>query len=664
MIKNILNPDWASLPPLQVNNCKALNNQLRVDSTAGLITVSLYRPGVFRIQAGQAKQADYGLLKPGSDTTCEAKINAQNAVLSSGELRLSLATEGALTLRVEKNQQLLFESSRDGHFVRKHRLPPLCAQAQQWLGAFELAAGEPVYGLGEKWATLNKRGQLIHSFNHDALGANAEISYKNSPFLWSPRGWGLLFNTPASVHHAIGFGQWSNRNYAFLLDDTELDLLLLTGADGTAILRQYAELTGFAPEVPDWSLGVWMSRAYYRTADEVLATARDIRARKLPCEVITLDGRAWLDTATRFAFEWDKSRYPNPKQITAELHQLGFKVCVWEYPLVSVQSPLFAEMAKKGWLLKDQTGAAYCYEWDRSPFGEVLTPLPTSGIVDFTHPDAYAYWRERHNELFDAGVDVIKSDFGEQVPPDAVAHNGDSGRRLHNVYSLLYNRCVFEATERYFGQGFVFARSGWLGSQNYPAQWGGDPQADWGGLGSSLAGALNWALSGNPCYASDIGGYYGDQRDPDLYIRWTQLAVFASHMRFHGIGQREPWYYGEQAETIVRQFIDLRYRLIPYIKRLLRTAQQTGLPPMRAMVLAYPDDPLAWPWEQQFLFGPDIFVAPVLNPAGQVRYYLPPGEWRNYWTQDVLSGGQVIEEIMPLEQLPLYLRVGFTVQPS
>ena len=660
MIKDVLNPDWATLPAVQVATFEPQDKVLRLLTDAGPIDVSAYRPGVYRLRGGHMHHSsglpDYGLLRPGGEVHCALHSSEKKAVISCNGLHLWISTKGALTFHLEKHNQRRLESSRDGHFVRQHRLPPLCFKNNQWLGAFELEPGEPVYGLGEKWGSLNKRGQLIRSFNEDALGVNAEISYKNSPFLWSPRGWGILFNTPAAVHHAVGFAPWSARSYAFLLDDSNLDILILAGDSGADILRLYAELSGFAPQVPDWSLGVWMSRAYYRTADELLNTAREIRARELPCEVITLDGRAWLDTATRFAFEWDQSRYPNPKAVTDELHQLGFKVCVWEYPLVSVHHSLFADMADKGWLLQDQTGAAYQYEWDMSPFGEVLTPLPTSGIVDFTHPEAYTYWRDRHQELFEAGIDVIKSDFGEQVPLDAVAYNGDSGRRLHNVYALLYNRCVFEATERYFGQGFVFARSGWLGSQNYPAQWGGDPQADWGGLAGSLAGALSWALSGNPCYASDIGGFYGDQRDAELYIRWTQLAVFASHMRFHGVGPREPWHYGEQAEAIVRQFIDLRYRLIPYIKQALDEASQTGLPLMRAMVLAFPDDPLSWPWEQQFMFGPDIFVAPVLKPGGHVRYYLPPGEWCNYWTRDEVLGGRVVEETAPLEYIPLYFQ--------
>ena len=260
------------------------------------------------------------------------------------------------------------------------------------------------------------------------------------------------------------------------------------------------------------------------------------------------------------------------------------------------------------------TGQPYRFDWDTS-FGHVHA-ASASGLVDFTHPEAFADWRDRHQALFDLGVDVIKADFGEQVPDHVVGANGDAGRRLHNVYPLLYSACVFEATARARGQGFVFARSGWSGSQRYPGHWGGDPQSDWEGLAASLRGALSWGLSGGACYATDIGGFYGPQPDAELFVRWTQAAVFASHIRFHGIGPREPWIFGDRVEAIVRDWLTLRYRLIPYLEGCLAEAERTGLPPMRAMPLAFPDQPESWAFDTQYLFGPDLLVAPILRPGG------------------------------------------------
>jgi alpha-D-xyloside xylohydrolase len=237
----------------------------------------------------------------------------------------------------------------------------------------------------------------------------------------------------------------------------------------------YTGLTGRAPVPPQWSLGVILSKAYYRDAEELLATARKVRDKQMPFDVITPDGRAWQDTQTRFAFEWYPGRYPNPALVMDQLKALNFKVCIWEYPLVCVDNPLFEEMSDKGWLLNHRvTGETYRYQWDTSCFGEVLTPLPDSGIVDFTHPEAYEFWRDSHKPLFDLGVDMVKADFGEQIEPDLLAYNGDSGHRLHNVCSLLYNRCVYEAAELYCKSApFLFSRASWIGSQRYSAQWGG-----------------------------------------------------------------------------------------------------------------------------------------------------------------------------------------------
>ena len=412
-----------------------------------------------------------------------------------------------------------------------------------------------MFGHGEKWGPLNHRGQLLRSRVEDALGVNAEASYKNTPFAWSPRGWGLFVHTAATVTHGVGHPAWSHRSYVLELEAQALDLFLLAGDDPAALLERYTWLTGRPPRPPRWSLGAWFSRAFYQDAAEVLDTARKLRARSIPADVILLDGQAWQDNQTRFRFEFDPARYPDPKAFLDELHGLDFKVCVWEYPMVSRRGPLFADLEAKGWLLRDRaTGRAVVHDWGEASL-DPLSPLQPSGLIDFTHPDAYAYWRDGHARLFELGVDVIKADFGEQVPADCVAHAALEGDELHNLYPLLYQRCVSEATARARGQGFVFARAGWAGSQRCPTHWGGDPQADWEALAASLRGALSWGLSGGACYATDVGGYLGPP-EPELYVRWAQAAVFASHLRFHGTSPREPWAFGAGAEAVVRRWLE------------------------------------------------------------------------------------------------------------
>ena len=655
-------PNWNQIKQAYITGEASLSTDgsIVLPTSEGNLQIVFHVFGV-RLRIGASGQPDYGLLVTTPDIISADIVNGdQQTTLISGDSKLVIG-HSPFTFELIKDNKTVQQSANDGHFVRRYRLPPLAKVDKGWLMSLELATEEAVYGLGEKWGNLNKRGQLVRSYNHDALGVNAEISYKNTPFCWSPNGWGIFVHTPSPVTHAVGYATWSQRAYGVLVEDETLDIFIMHGDDGNAMINTYTDLTGKAPTPPVWSLGVILSKAYYKDVPELLATAKDVRDHKMPCDVITLDGRAWQDTDTRFAFEWDPKRFDDPAAVISKLKADNFKVCIWEYPLVSVQHPLFAEMAKKGWLLKDKrTGKAYQYKWDMSAFAEVLTPLPESGIVDFTHPDAYAFWLASHKPLFDLGIDMIKADFGEQVEDDnMLAYNGDSGNRLHNVYSFLYNKCVYEAAEKYSKNGpFLFSRSAWTGSQRFPSQWGGDPQADWGGLGASIRGALSWGLSGAPFFATDVGGFYKDTRDQELFIRWSQAAVFSAHMRLHGIGQREPWSYGVEAEEAVNQALVLRYRLLPYIYNAMQQATQTGVPLMRAMALAFPKDRLAGAFELQFMFGDDMLVVPCLQPGGDVEFYLPEGEWQRFPSEQTYQGGKPYTLTLGLQEMAVFVPKG------
>lgn len=656
-------PNWGQIPPVRVTGSAEVlaSGEVLLPTSAGTLAVTLHEGGA-RLRMGPPAR-DHGILADPPATLAPTVASGEAGTLvSSGEQALAIGHE-PLSFVLSRGRRQVQASPGDGHFVRRFRLPPFAQVDGGWFVSLELGEDTAVYGLGEKWGRLDRRGQIIRSFNHDALGVNAEVSYKNAPFAWSPDGWGVFVHTAAAVTHGVGYAPWSQRAYGLWIDSPSLDLFLFDGDDGAAQLRQYTALTGRAPVPPRWSLGVILSKAYYLDAEEILSVAREVRARGMPCDTITFDGRAWQDTDTRFAFEWCPKRYPDPAPVIAELKSMGFRICVWEYPLVSVRNPLFAELAAKGWLLRDRrTGEPYRYQWDPEPFGAVLTALPESGLLDFTHPDAYAYWRDRHRELFEAGVDMIKADFGEQVDEFMVASDGSSGSELHNAYALLYNRCVYEAAARYAADGaFLFSRSAWSGSQRYPSQWGGDPQADWGGLAASLRGGLSWGLSGGPYYATDVGGFYGDQRDPELYVRWAQAAVYSAHMRLHGIGAREPWSYGPEAEAAVTSALRLRYRLIPYLERAMAQARETGLPVQRAMALACPGDRLARSFDNQFFCGDDLLVAPCLQPGGEVEVYLPAGRWRRFPGGEAFDGDRVLRLELALDETAVFARDGAVI---
>ena len=653
-------PNWSTVEAIAATGVVSLADASTavLPTTAGALCVTAADDFV-RLRLGE-EAVDYGLVV-GDVNGAPVRIESSDDVSSIHAASMAVRwRRHPLSVEVEYDGRVVLQSATDGHFVRKHRAPPFARVDEGWIINLDLRSGDAVYGLGEKWGPLNRRGQLVHSVNHDALGVNAEVSYKNAPVAWSSAGWGVIVHTPGPVHHAVGYPQWSHRSYGLLIEGPSLDLFVFRASTLRAFLGHLRAFFGAADVPPPFSVGAILSKAYYKDADELLGTAREVRRRKMPCDTITLDGRAWQDTRTRFTFEWCKRRYPDPKPVIDELRRLDFHICVWEYPLISVENPLFDDWAERGWLLTDRaTGEAYRYEWDLEPFGPVLTPLPKSGLVDFTHPDAYAAWKEMHRPLFELGIDMIKADFGEQVTADMAAHNGATGAMLRNVYAFLYNRCVYEAAQAYSKSGaFLFSRSGWLGSHRFPSLWGGDPQADWEGLAASIRGGLSWGLSGGPYYATDVGGFYGDTRDSVLYVRWLQASVYSAHLRLHGIGPREPWSYGAAAEAAAMKALQMRYRLVPYLRRTMREAQTTGLPVQRAMCLANPEDPAAWGFDTQFYCGADLLVAPCVRPDGRVDVYLPAGDWVRFPQGTGYRGGRVLRFQLGLDEDCVFARAG------
>ena len=349
-------PHWGRIPAVTVTGSAQADadGSMRVPTSAGDLTITLHEFGA-RLRLGPPAR-DYGILAaPAVALATSVSVDGERTRIVAGDLVLTLE-HAPLAFTLDRAGRRVQSSPTDGHFVRRHRLPPFARLEHGWLVSLELGHATRVYGLGEKWGRLDHRGEVIRSFNHDALGVNAERSYKNTPFAWSPDGWGVFVHTCAAVTHAVGHAPWSQRAYALEVDSPTLDLFLFDGTDGAAQLAQYTALTGRAPIPPRWSLGVILSKAYYKDADEILAVAREVRRRGMPCETITFDGRAWQDTDTRFAFEWCPKRYPDPKPVLDALKAMGFRICVWEYPLVSVKNPLFAELAARGWIAEHEGG--------------------------------------------------------------------------------------------------------------------------------------------------------------------------------------------------------------------------------------------------------------------------------------------------------------------
>jgi alpha-D-xyloside xylohydrolase len=531
--------------------------------------------------------------------------------------------------------------------------------------SFRLRPGERLFGLGESPMALDKTGSRIVSWTQDALGGTSQRSHKNVPFLWSTRGYGLFIDSGARTSWDIG--ATSCQSATVRVEDRVLDAYLLSGESPAGILDHYASLTGRAPVPPKWTFGTWLSSGgTHRTQEEVQKLAIDLERHELPVDVIHID-TWWMQERKYCDFQWDRKAFPRPELLIEVLHRLGLKLSLWEHPYISVKSELYAVGKEKSYFVRRPDGEVYTID-----YGLSLAPKPDGrarlaagedswnarvAIVDFTNPEAADWFKDLHRPLLRMGVDVFKTDFGEDIPADALFANGQTGAALHNLYPLLYNRAVFEVTQEEKGYGVVWGRSAFAGSQQYPLVWSGDPAADFQSLAATIRSGLSAGLAGLPFWSNDIGGYRG-MPSAELYVRWAQFGLFCSHSRMHGDSPREPWFFGEEAVAIVRKYALLRYELFPYIYSAAFEAGLEGLPVIRALPLVFPADPNVFDKDFEYMFGPSLLVAPVIEPGGKRDVYMPEGVWFDYWTGEVHEGPKNLRVQAPLDILPLYVLGG------
>jgi alpha-D-xyloside xylohydrolase len=517
---------------------------------------------------------------------------------------------------------------------------------------FDLPPGEAVYGLGERFApSLDLVGQTVELWQRDALGTTTPRAYKNVPFLVTTGGWGVFFN-----HSSAGtawVGSLSSCDIQLAFDEDFLDYYIFTGSI-SEILGQYTALTGRGDVPPDWTFGYWQSKISYKAADETLDIAERLRAQRLPCDVIHLD-TFWFERDWYCNLEFAKDRFPDPAAYLAEMKRRGFKICLWQLPYVPEGNAYYDELKSVDGFVKRPDGSIY-------NVGICFTPgfKGTVGIIDFTNPAATRIYQERLRRLFQLGVMVIKTDFGEDAPADGVWHDGTPAHRMHNLYPLLYNLAASEVTKEVTGGGQVWHRSGWAGSQRHPVPWGGDNSPNWHNLAPQMRGGLSLGLSGFTFWSQDIGGFLGDTND-HLLLRWMQAGLFLSHSRVHGGGIRELDRFAPETIRIAREFLELRYRLLPYILAHSQLAAAAGLPLARPLVLDFQEDRNGWSVDDQWLFGRDLLVAPIMDAGLRRSVYLPPGTWYDWWTGAGMAGGRWIEAEAALDRIPLWLREGAIV---
>ena len=522
--------------------------------------------------------------------------------------------------------------------------------------SFKCQADECFVGTGERFRKMDLSGQTFQLKNQDGQGVNNRRCYKNIPFYMSSRMYGVFYHT--SDYCKLSLADHSSRSVQFMCDRATIDAFLIGGKTPEEILHNYRKLTGFPSMPPLWSYGIWMSRMTYFSAEEVNDICDHLRKEHYPCDVIHLD-TGWFRTDWLCEWKFNPERFPDPKGFIQNLKKKGFRVSLWQLPYVAKGAEQLEEAKANQYiapLLKEQASE-----------GSNFSALDYAGTIDFTYDKAVEWYKNKLlKPLLDMGVTCIKTDFGENIHLDAVYHSM-TPERLNNLYALLYQKAAFEITKEVTGDGIIWARAAWAGCQRFPLHWGGDSASSWDGMAGSLKGGLHFGLSGFAFWSHDVPGFHSipdfmnSPINPQVYVRWTQFGVFTSHIRYHGTCKREPWHYPEIA-PIIKRWWKLRYRLIPYIIQQSEMACQSGLPIVQALIFHHPNDRQCWHIDDEYYFGNEFLVCPVMNDKGIRDIYLPDGEWINFFTGERMEGGKWYNAVKtPLDLMPVFVHPNATI---
>ena len=599
----------------------------------------------------------------------EITVSPEGAVLTNGKIRLSLSNNGKITVYNQKDERILEEDTRKfcALKIEAREFRPIPGGDYHLTARFQsLDPNERIYGMGQyQQPYLNLKG------------TDLELAHRNSqasvPFMISSLGYGLLWNNPA-VGRAV-FGKNVTSFEAF--STQALDYWIVAGDTPAELIEAYGSVAGTVPMMPEYGLGFWQCKLRYQPQEELLHVAREYKRQGLPIDVIVIDFFHWPHQGD---WKFDPAYWPDPKAMIEELKSMGLQLMVSIWPTVETDSENYEEMLENGYLIRCDRGV------DTSFIFLDKNTLP----FDATNPEARGYvWAKVKEHYYDAGVRLFWLDEAE---PEYNIYDFDNYRyysgpclQTGNIYPSCYSQAFYDGMKAAGQTNIVnLVRCAWAGSQKYGALvWSGDIPSTFGSMKNQLAAGLNMGIAGIPWWTTDIGGFYGgDPTNPEfqeLFIRWFQWGAFCPVMRLHG--DREPrqpqygttggyfcasgadnevWSYGPEAFEICKKYLRLREEMRDYTRKLMEEAHTKGLPLMRAMFVEFPDDPVCWELEEQYMYGDKYLVAPILNLGQRARkVYLPSGcDWRlSDGSQQIFSGGQWTEVRAPLDTMPVFERV-------
>jgi len=640
-------------------------NRLVWENEGEVFWIEAYGPNTLRFRSTRSLHISDEIwnILPQPDVRPSIQILSDKAIISNGNIRAEISEiDGLITYYNVKNEVLLKEANDndDNSYARQYKSRG--SDRFEIKLTFNAERNEHLYGMGQyQNDCLDLKGSVL-----DLAQKNKQISI---PFLLSSKGYGFIWNNPS-----IGRADLSMTHTSFsAIYAKQIDYFIFEEESPADLVRRYSDLTGKSPMMPAFATGLWQSKLRYSSQEELLSVAREYKKRNLPISVIVADYFHWPHSGD---WKFDQKFWPDPKGMVRVLDSMGIKLLVSVWPTVEPASENYPTMLRKNYMIHSEVGVN-------------LAMAYRGGLnyVDVTNPDARKFmWEKIKKNYYDNGIHMFWLDEAEPDidPPDYenIRYLKGNGLEMSSIYPFNFAQALYEG-QKQAGQKDIInlIRSGWIGSQRFgTVLWSGDIFGSFKTLRMQLKAGLNISLCGIPWWTTDIGGFYfskdTQEQFHDLMIRWFQFGTFCPIMRMHGDrppkinipgaivgsgGPNEVWSYGEDAYNIMSKYLQVREQLKPYILRNMEIASKEGIPMMRPLFFDFPSDQLCYITEDQYMFGPDLLIAPVLEYMAKTRrVYLPAGaSWTDALTGKVYKGGQTLDYKVTIDNIPVFCKNGF-----